>query len=92
MSKLPNQKAAAKNAQAYFRGSERDEETAKQIRKKERAADTAKTAKLRQLRLEKEALEKDAADKLSAENGGQPAKPARQKVAARKRTAVRMVY
>lgn len=81
----------ANSAQNYFRRAELDDASAKQIRKKERAAEAAKTANLRRLRLEKESKDKEAADKLAAENGGQPAKPARAK-AARKRKAVRMVY
>ena len=55
MSRLPGEKTPAKNAQAYFRRSGRDEATATQIRKEERAADAAKMANLRRLRLEKEA-------------------------------------
>jgi hypothetical protein len=87
MSKLSNQTAAAKNAKAYFRQSEREEGTAKAIRKKEVAADAAKTAKLRTLRLEKE-----AADRLAAETSGQPARSGRRKTAGGKRMKVRMVY
>ena len=79
---------ATKNAQTYFRRAGRDETAAKQIRKKERAAEAAKTANLRRLRLEKEAAEKEAADRLAAENGGPPAKPA----AARKRRPLRLIY
>lgn len=78
-----------KNAQTYFRRAEHDEAAAKQIRKKERAAEATKIANLRRLRLEKEAADRDAADKLAAENGGQP--PRRTK-ATRKRAAVRMIY
>jgi hypothetical protein len=90
MSKREN--TPANSAQNYFRRAELDEASAKQIRKKERAAEAAKTANLRRLRLEKESRDKEAADKLAAENGGQPAKPARRPKAARKRKAVRMVY
>jgi hypothetical protein len=82
----------AKTAQTYFHQPAGDEATAKQIRKKERATEAAKTANLRRLRLEKEAGEKQAADKLAAESGGKPAKPAAQKPAAPKRRAVRLVY
>ena len=88
MSRLPGEKTPAKNAQAYFRRSGRDEATATQIRKEERAADAAKMANLRRLRLEKE-----AADKLAAEKDTAPAQPARQKPAARKPAAtVRITY
>ena len=82
----------ATNAQTYFHRAERDETSAKQILKKERAAEVAKIANLRRLRLEKEAADKEAADKLAAESGGQPPKPARRTKARRKRTAVRMIY
>ena len=90
MSKRENTPAAS--AQNYFRRAEQNEATAKQIRKKERSDDAAKTANLRRLRLEKESADKEAADRLAAENGGQPAKPARRPKAARKRAAVRMIY
>ncbi len=82
----------AKGAQNYFRRAEQDETTAKQIRKKERAAEAVKTENLRRLRLAKESADKEAADKAAAEHGGQPAKPARRAKSARKRTAVRMIY
>ena len=81
-----------KNAQSYFHRTEQDEASAKQIRKKERAAEAAKMENLRRLRLEKEAADKEAADKLAAENGGQPPKPARRTKATRKRAAVRLIY
>ena len=92
MSKLTGDKLPAKNAQTYFRGRETDEAVAKQIRKKERAAEAAKTANLRRLRLEKEAADKEVSDRLAAENGGQPAKSGRRKPVARKRAAIRMIY
>jgi len=88
MSRLPGEKTPAKNAQAYFRRSGRDEATATQIRKEERAADAAKMANLRRLRLEKE-----AADKLAADNGTEPPKTAQEKQPARKQAAtVRITY
>ena len=90
MSKREN--TPANNAQTYFRRAERDETAAKQIRKKERAAEAAKIANLRRLRLEKEALDKEGADKVAAEKGGQPAKPASRAKTARKRPIVRMIY
>ena len=80
---------AAKSARTYFRRAESDEAAAKQIRKKERAAEATKVENLRRLRLEKEAADKEAADKLSAESG-KPAKPARRPKA--KRAGVRMIY
>lgn len=92
MSKLTGNKAPAKNAQNYFRRNETDEATAKQIRKKERAAQAEKTANLRRLRLEKEAADKEVSDRFAAENAGQPAKSGPKKPVARKRTAIRMIY
>ena len=88
MSKREN--TPANNAQTYFRRAERDEAAAKQIRKKERAAEATKIANLRRLRLEKEAVDKEGADKVAAENGPQP--PASRAKTARKRPAVRMIY
>lgn len=81
-----------KKAQTYFRRAEHDEGAAKQSRKNDRAAEAAKIAKLRRLRLEKEAADKEAACRLAAANDGQPAKPARRPKATRKRAAVRMIY
>ncbi len=52
------QSAAEKNAEKYFRKAERSETSAKQELKKEHAANAAKTANLRELRLAKEAAEK----------------------------------
>jgi hypothetical protein len=79
-------------AQTYFRRAKHDEDAAKQIRKKERAALAAKIENLRRLRLEKESADKEAADRLAAANCGQPAKRARRSKLARKRAAVRMIY
>ena len=88
MPKMPGEKTAATNAQAYFRRTTRDDAAASQIRKEERAADAAKMAKLRRLRLEKE-----AADKLAAGNEPEPAKPAQEKRPARKPAGtVRITY
>lgn len=56
------QSAAEKNAEKYFRQTERSETTAKQELKKEQDANAAKTAKLRELRLAKEAAEKPAGE------------------------------
>ena len=82
MPRSTGDKSQAKNAQTYFRRTVRDEATASQIGKDERAAEAAKMANLRRLRLEKE-----AADKLAAENAAppvKPAKPERQRPPARK--------
>lgn len=75
-----NDKARTK-AQSHFTQSEQRDKLIKQEIEKERVATDAKTAKLRALRLAKEAADKEAADKYAAENP--PAKPAARK----KRTA-----
>jgi hypothetical protein len=74
--------ALRRNAQSHFTHTERRDELVRQEIEKERAAVDAKTAKLRALRLAKEASEKAEADRLAAERGesGMPApKPARRK-------------
>jgi len=61
------------------------------VRKKERAASVANTARLRELRLAKEAAEKQAKDNLAAENAGSD--PTTQRKRARPvRSVVRMSY
>jgi len=90
----PNQplNAAQKNAQHYFRKAELQPDTlAKQMRKKERVAGEANTARLRDLRLAKEAEEKQAKDKLAAEQGG-PDSTKQPKRARQGRSIVRMSY
>jgi len=71
--------AARTRAQNHFAASEQRDTLVKQIIQAERAALDAKTAKLRALRLAKEAADREAADKLPLV----PAKPKR----ARKRIA-----
>jgi hypothetical protein len=76
------EKIQAAKAQTYFRRAARDE-TGSGTRKQERVAGALKMANLRRLRLEKE-----AADKLTAESAGEPAKPAPEKRAPRKQAAI----
>ena len=84
--------AAQKNAQHYFRKAELQPDTlAKQARKKERVAGAANTARLRELRLAKEAEDKQAKDKLAAEQGG-ASPPTERKRARQTRSVVRMSY
>ena len=90
MDQQSKQSNAEKGAQKYFKKEVQDETLAKQARKKERAAGAAKTAKLRALRLAKEAADKEVTDKQAAETGGVPAK--RKRTAAVKSTMVRMSY
>ena len=61
------QDSARKKAQNYFTQAEQRDKVVRQEIEKERAASAAKTAKLRALRLAKEAADKEAADKLAAE-------------------------
>jgi hypothetical protein len=67
MSNSDNRDAARKKAQAQFASSEQRDNAIKQEIEKERAATAAKTAKLRALRLAKEATEKVEADRLAVE-------------------------
>src|SRR5215510_1045371 len=63
MNKPPTSKTAwEKSAQNHFRKAEQTETNLKQVRRKERVADAAKTEKLRALRLAKEAQDKLAAE------------------------------
>ena len=91
MNKPPAPKTAwEKSAQNHFRTAEQSETNLKQIRRKERAADAAKTEKLRALRLAKEAQ-----DKLAAQTEGQTNendKPAARRPKKSKRGPVRMIY
>lgn len=74
--------ALRRNAQSHFTHTERRDELVRQEIEKERAAVDAKTAKLRALRLAKEATEKAEADRLAAErakDGTTAPKPARKR-------------
>lgn len=81
----PNERreAVRRNAQSHFTHTERRDELVRQEIEKERAALDAKTAKLRALRLAKEASDKAEADRNAAEHeksGAAAAKaPARRK-------------
>jgi len=59
--------AARKAAQTHFTQSEQRDKAIKQEIEKERAASAAKTAKLRALRLAKEAVEREEAERRKAE-------------------------
>jgi len=65
--------------------------TLKKSLRVERAQDSAKTAKLRALRLAKEQADKEAADKLAAEKSGTDKKPARRK-RAKPPKMLRLIY
>jgi hypothetical protein len=80
-----------RNAQSHFTHSERRDELVRQEIEKERAALDAKTAKLRALRLAKEANERAEAERVAAERAksGVPApKPARKTRARVRKSAV----
>ena len=84
--------AAHKNAQDYFKKTElQSDALAKQERKKERVAGAANTARLRELRLAKEAEEKQEKDRLAAEQGGTNPSGERKRVR-QTRSVVRMTY
>ena len=91
MSKPSNQGGAAKSAQSFFKKSEQAEITAKTLRKKERQAEAAKTAKLRTLRLEKEAADKKNAELAAQAVTESPTVRARRSVS-RKRSVIRLIY
>ncbi|HEX4157140.1 MAG TPA: hypothetical protein VHY79_01580 [Rhizomicrobium sp.] len=75
--------AVRRNAQSHFTHTERRDELVRQEIEKERAATDAKTARLRALRLAKEATEKAEAERLGAERAkagiAAPKSPARRK-------------
>ncbi len=70
--------AARGKAQKYFTQSEQRDTLVKQEIEKERAAVDAKTAKLKALRLAKEAADREAEEKLAAEQASaRPKAPAK---------------
>ena len=84
----PRQNSAQTSAQTYFRKTEQSDELIKKTLKKERAASAAKTANLRQLRLAKEAADKEEAEKLQA---GRPA-PRKREARAKPAAMLRLRY
>jgi hypothetical protein len=76
---------ARRKAQNHFAASEQRDALVRKEIEKERAVSAAKTAKLRALRLAKEASEKEAADRLAAEEA--EAKPRKNRASPRKRRA-----
>jgi len=68
--------AARKTAQNHFTQSEQRDKLVKQEIEKARAASAAKTARLRALRMAKEAADKETADRKEAEKASAKAKPA----------------
>jgi uncharacterized iron-regulated membrane protein len=79
--------SAQENARQYFKRAEQQQPDAlgKQMRKKESAASATNTARLRELRLAKEAAEREAEENLGLENVA--AKPA-----PRRKRMLRLTY
>jgi len=75
---------ARRKAQNHFAASEQRDALVRKEIEKERAVSAAKTAKLRALRLAKEASEKEAADRLAAQEA--EAKPRKVRTSPRKQT------
>jgi hypothetical protein len=86
------QNAAQKGAQKYFSKTASDDTLAKQIRKKERSASATKTARLRALRLAKEAADKEEADKLAAQKTDATSAGRKRKAAVKPVKMLRMTY
>ena len=85
------QNAAQKSAQTYFTKAAKSDTLAKQTRK-ERSVTETKTAKLRELRLAKEAADKTEAERLAAETGIPIPEPKPKRAPAAKSTVVRFSY
>ena len=76
---------ARRKAQNHFAASEQRDALVRKEIEKERAVSAAKTAKLRALRLAKEASDKEVADRLATDAA--EAKPRKTRTAPRKRRA-----
>ena len=85
MSTMTPRKSAQKNAQHYFSKGEPQADNLAKLQKKERAAVAANTARLRELRLAKEAAEKQANEAAGID-------PKRRKSARAIKSVVRMSY
>jgi len=77
--------SARRRAQNHFTASEQRDTLVRREIEKERAASNAKTAKLKALRLAKEAADKEAADKLAAEKALEKAAKTRVRATPRKK-------
>jgi len=92
MNRSKNLNAAQKSAQSHFTKAAASEGQAKQTVKQQRNAMEAKTSRLRELRMAKEAADKLEADKRVAD-GGAVVPPKRRRAApAPKPTVVRFTY
>ena len=83
--------AAQKNAQSHFARAEHPSDAFTKIQQRERVAGAANTARLRELRLAKEAAEKRAKDQLAAEHAASGRTPQRKRARPVK-SVVRMSY
>lgn len=87
------QNKTAANAQKYFRKADQAEASLNQIRRTERHATAAKTAKLRELRLAKDEADKAAEEAVQSAGPPQPEAEPRKRVAKPKPAAMkRMIY
>ena len=77
--------SARRRAQNHFTASEQRDTLVRREIEKERAASNAKTAKLKALRLAKEAADKEVADKLAAEKALEKAAKPRVRATPRKK-------
>jgi len=77
--------SARRRAQNHFTASEQRDTLVRREIEKERAASNAKTAKLKALRLAKEAADKEAADKLAEEKAVEKAAKIRVRATPRKK-------
>jgi hypothetical protein len=79
--------AVRRNAQSHFTHTERRDELVRNEIEKERAATDAKTAKLRALRLARDAAERELAQKTAGDKKPAAKKKAAAKAPARRKTA-----
>ncbi len=93
MANPPNpQNPAQKSAQQFFSKAEEGDKARKNANKKERDSVAVNTAKLREMRLAKEAADLEAAAKQALENPGGKAKPKAERKAPSKPKTRRMFY
>ena len=86
------QNSAQKGAQKYFTKTAQDDTLAKETRKKERNVGAAKMAKLRALRLAKEAADKVETDRLAQTAGAAPSAPRKRARAVKPAGMIRLSY
>ena len=92
MDRPTKQNAAQKSAQTYFNKTGQDDTSLNKQARKERAATDAKTAKLRALRLAKEAADKEEAERLAAQPGAAAPAPGRKRTTTPKPAVRRFTF